>query len=414
MEICNNDSDNLISHEDALKELFKSSNSIKVKEDIELSDSIGRVLYEDILSPINVPPFDNSAMDGYAINLADELQNVPGIKKFPIVSRVIAGDIADTLNENDACRIFTGAMIPAGANTIVKQEDCDEIENGFVEVYTIIRLGSNIRPKAQDIKKDDLIIKKGTKITPLNIGIIASIGISTVVVYKKLNVGLFFTGNELTLPGDILLPGKIYNSNQFSIASILTSLNCNLVNIGIIPDSLETTKESLVQLSEKCDMILTTGGVSVGDEDYVKQAVEELGKINLWKIRTKPGKPIAFGEINNALFLGLPGNPVSSIVTLMMYGIPCIKKMQGISNYRNTPTQIKANFTRKEVESRREFVRVSVNDDGLEPKLDLYQNQGSNILSSISESTGLAELFEHTKYNHNDMITYYGYQQILS
>lgn len=415
MEDCTVDSNSLIDHEVALEKILGLAKKPTSVSSRALTDSLGLVLAEDIFSPINVPAFDNSAMDGYAIHVPDQLMGKPGVKVFLIVSRVVAGEVGEPLKPNEACRIFTGAQIPEGANTVLKQEDCDDIDGLFVEVYTPIISDSNIRLKAQDISKNSLIITKGTRITPLNIGAIASMGINEVSVYDKLSVGLLCTGSELIDPGDKSSPGKIFNSNIFSIESMLTALNCNVINAGTISDSFTKTKDTLNQLSQKCDIVITTGGVSVGDEDHVKSAVGELGSINLWKAKVKPGKPIAFGKINDSSFIGLPGNPVSAIITLMIYGVPFIKKLQGIVDYQNKKFTSKVNFERKHSETRREFVRVSIehNDNGGH-HLNLHPSQSSNILTSITESTGFAELQENQRYNMMDVVSYYDFTKILN
>lgn len=400
----------LESYEDALSSLLSLSSDFPKTINISINDCMGRIVSEDIFSSINVPSFDNSAMDGYAICAPSGLINTPGIKEFKLMSRVAAGEMAGSINENEACRIFTGAPIPNGTTAVIRQEDCDEIKSGFVEVYSPIRVSDNIRPMGQDIKAGQTVLKKGTKITSLNIGVLASIGLLSVPVFSKIKVGVICTGAELTSQGDELRPGMIYNSNIHSIKSILSDLNCDIVSVETIPDSLSETRNSIDNLSSKCQVIITSGGISVGEEDYVKEAVEELGHINLWKVKTKPGKPFAFGNINKCVFIGLPGNPVSTVISLMLYGVPFLKKMQGRATFMNNPVKLPLADKRRNPSFRKEFTRANLD---INNRLVLIQNQSSNILTSIMNSSGIVELDEEFVYNKHDLVNFYEFTKIL-
>ena len=325
----------LISADDALAFLLDSSIAASRIEVVSLDDSLDRVLAGNIQSTINVPGFDNSAMDGYTIALDDHQVSQKNLV-FNVVDRIPAGSTGNELKMGCAARIFTGAPIPKGANTVVMQEECQLSKDGTqILIERPIKLNENIRPTGNDITKDGIILSKGRKIQPQDISLAASVGIGNLEVFKKIKVGVFFTGDELVEPGNSLTPGKIYNSNRYALVALLKQVGCDVINLGNIEDKLKATCDALESLSNQCDLIMTTGGVSVGEEDHVKPAVEKLGELNLWKIRMKPGKPLAFGKVKQVPFIGLPGNPVSSFVTFCIFSLPFIKKMQGNSHYES-------------------------------------------------------------------------------
>ncbi len=375
---------------------------------VSLDDALQKILADDICANINVPEFDNSAMDGYAIALKPEQISTPGILNFKITDRIQAGSTGSTLAPGCAARIFTGAPIPQGANTVIMQEVCEVSKDGCsIETWQPLSLNENIRPLGNDISSGDVILKKGRQLKAQDIALTASIGVKELRVFKQLKVGLFFTGDELIEPGETLKNGEIFNSNRYALVALLTQLNCNIVNLGNIKDDFNATLNALDTLADDCDLIITTGGVSVGEEDHVKPAVEKLGKLSLWRIKVKPGKPLAFGHIGKSAFIGLPGNPVSAMVTFFLFAQPFIKKMQGMSNYKNQPIQVQTNFYWLKPKPRREFVRVRLDHTTMPASASLYPKQGSDVLSSIVWADGLLEIPEDTTFSQGKVLNYY-------
>ena len=400
-------SDSLMSADDALEFLIDSALVSEQTEAISLDDSVGRILSKDIHSKINVPGFDNSAMDGYTIALGDKSVTETN-QTFKVVDRIAAGSIGNDLKEGNAARIFTGAPIPKGANTVVMQEECQASKDGSkITIIRSINLNENIRLTGNDIVKNDVILKTGKKIEPEDISLAASVGIGELEVFKRLKVGVFFTGDELVEPGNSLKAGKIYNSNRYALVALLKNVECEVVNLGNIKDNFDSTCDALEKLSKDCDLIMTTGGVSVGEEDHVKPAVEKLGSINLWKIKMKPGKPLAYGQVRNIPFIGLPGNPVSSFVTYCIFALPFIKKMQGNSDFKNKPIKVKTNFDCKRAKPRREYARVQIDYSSDIPMASLYPKQGSDVMSSVVWADGIIEIPENTSFDSGTILDYY-------
>ena len=308
----------MITYAEALAMLLREAEPIHETETIPLMYSTGRVLAEDVTSMIDVPGWDNSQMDGYclrAADLASASENAP--VRLPVAERIAAGKVGVALEPGTCARIFTGAPMPEGADTVVPQEEVER--DGDMAVFrTAPKKGAWVRRQGSDVAAGSVILKKGVRMTPGAIGMTASIGRAYVTVYRKLRVGVFFSGDELVQPGEPLRPGGIYNSNRFMIRSLLTLFGCEATDLGSIPDSLEATKRALENAAETSDVIMTTGGMSVGEEDHIKPAVEALGRIDLWRVKLKPGKPLAFGEVKGVPFIGLPGNPVSGFVVCLM------------------------------------------------------------------------------------------------
>jgi len=399
--------DSLMSTDDALTLLFDSAIVSTQTEISSLDSSIGRILAQDICSNINVPGFDNSSMDGYTIAL-DENNTSMTNQSFDVVDRITAGSTGNELKRGNAARIFTGAPIPPGANTVVMQEECQASDDGSqITIKRAINLKENIRPTGNDILKNDVILSAGKKIEPQDIALAASVGIAELEVFKKLKVGVFFTGDELVEPGKPLTPGKIYNSNRYALVALLNKAGCDVINLGNIKDNLDSTCNALERLSSECDLIITSGGVSVGEEDHVKPAVEKLGKLSLWRIKMKPGKPLAYGQVRNIPFIGLPGNPVSSFVTYCIFALPFIKKMQGNSNFKTETIKVKANFDCKRAKPRREFARVRIDYSSEIPLANLYPKQGSDVMSSIVWADGFIEIPENTTFENGTILNYY-------
>ena len=400
-------SDSLMSADDALEFLIDSALVSEHTEITSLDDSVGRILSEDIHSKINVPGFDNSAMDGYTIAL-DEKKLDSINQTFSVVDRIAAGSTGKELKKGNAARIFTGAPIPKGANTVIMQEECQASEDGSeITISRSIELNENIRPTGNDILKNDVVLKTGKKIEPEDISLAASVGIGELQVFKRLKVGVFFTGDELVEPGNSLKVGKIYNSNRYALVALLKNAGCEVINLGNIKDNFDSTCGALEKLSNDCDLIMTTGGVSVGEEDHVKPAVEKLGSLSLWKIKMKPGKPLAYGQVKNIPFIGLPGNPVSSFVTYCIFALPFIKKIQGNSNFKNKPIKVKTNFDCKRAKPRREYARVKIDYSSEIPIASLYPKQGSDVMSSVVWADGIIEIPENTVFDTGTILDYY-------
>ena len=399
--------DSLMSADDALSFLLNSASVSNKTETVSLDNSLGRILASDIHSTINVPGFDNSAMDGYTIALDDSQVSQTNLS-FDIVDRITAGSTGNELKKGCTARIFTGAPIPKGANTVVMQEECELSEDGSqISVERAINLNENIRPTGNDILESDVILSSGKQIQPQDISLAASVGVGEIVVFKKIKVGVFFTGDELVEPGNPLSPGKIYNSNRYALVALLNQVGCDVINLGNIEDKLDATCDALETLEGQCDLIMTTGGVSVGEEDHVKPAVEKLGELNLWKIRMKPGKPLAYGKVKQTPFIGLPGNPVSSFVTFCIFSLPFIKKMQGNTNYDSKILKVKANFDCKRAKPRREYARVRIDYSSETPLANLYPKQGSDVMSSVVWADGLIEIPENTTFEAGTILNYY-------
>lgn len=405
-------SDSLMSADDALSFLIDSASVTAMTEAVSLDDSLGRILASDIHSTINVPGFDNSAMDGYTIALNDN-QVAQENLSFDVVDRIAAGSTGNDLKIGNAARIFTGAPIPNGANTVVMQEECTLSEDkSQITVKRAINLNENIRPTGNDILKDNVILSSGRQIKPQDISLAASVGVGELVVFKKIKVGVFFTGDELVEPGNPLTLGKIYNSNRYALVALLKQVGCDVINLGNIEDKLDATCEALEALESQCDLIMTTGGVSVGEEDHVKPAVEKLGELNLWKIRMKPGKPLAYGKVKQTPFIGLPGNPVSSFVTFCIFSLPFIKKMQGNSNYESKILKVKTNFDCKRAKPRREYARVRIDHSTETPLANLFPKQGSDVMSSVVWADGIIEIPENTTFETGTILNYYSMSEL--
>jgi molybdopterin molybdotransferase len=389
---------------DALNRILEAAKKINgerklVIDSLPLEDSLGLTLAEDQISEIDVPPADNSAMDGYAIN-CDAL-STSATTHFTISQTITAGSVPQKLAVGTAARILTGAEIPAGANAVVMQEQCEMKVNAVVVPAGIAR-HNNVRTRGQDIQVGDRILQQGHVLRPQDIGLLASIGIAKVPIFRPLTVAILSTGDELVEPGQPLVAGKIYNSNRYLLKGFLKKLNMNVLDLGVVEDNLDATKACLSKAAALADCIISTGGVSVGDEDHVKRALGELGVLDIWRIALKPGKPLAFGAIDNVPFFGLPGNPVSTFVTFLLFVKPFLCVQQGRTNTPPTATLLIANFSTKANAKRQEYVRVRRNVN----KLDIFSNQSSGVLSSVVQADGLAVIPIGQAINLGDTIEY--------
>lgn len=373
-----------LSVDEALERLLAGARAVAETETVPTLSAAGRVLATAQRSTMNVPPLDNSAMDGYAVRLADLKGSEPRLK---VSQKILAGSVGAPLSAGTAARIFTGAPIPAGADAVVMQEYC-MVEGDQIVVKKIPQPGEWIRRVGSDIRSGDAILSAGIRLRPQDTGLAASIGIASLPAYRRVRLGLFFTGDELVMPGDPLPPGRIYNSNRFTLNGLAHAFDCEVRDYGIVPDSLDATRAALRRAAAECDLIVTSGGVSVGDADFVKPAVEAEGELLMWRISMKPGRPLAFGRIGRATFIGLPGNPVSSFVTFLIFVRPFLLRTQGIAEVRPHAIQARADFDWPDPDARREFLRVKWNARG---GLDLYHTQDSAVLTSTAWADGLVD-----------------------
>lgn len=375
----------MITLTEAQARLSDSANCQLGSELVVLGDALGRVASVDVVSSIAIPPSDNSAMDGFAVRAADlELS-----MNLAISQRIPAGLAPAALQAGTAARIFTGGVIPEGADAVVIQENC-EFNDTEVTLLKPVSSGDNVRPKGQDIQAGATVVRKGQRLSAIDLSLLASIGQSQVSVYTPLRVAIFSTGDELIEPGKPLAPGQIYNSNRPLLMALCRQLGFAVIDCGIVEDTLEATKNALASAAEKADIIVSSGGVSVGEEDHVKPAVEALGKLDMWKVHMKPGKPVAFGDIDGTPFLGLPGNPVSSFVVFQLLAVPLMRALQGQQQGSQLSFAVKSGFD-KAASSREEYIRVKLerNAHG-ELTAQRFHNLSSGVMSSLSWADGLA------------------------
>ncbi len=411
----------MLTAQQALDHLLLHAQAVTESENVPMQAALGRVLAQHVDSLVDVPPLDNTSMDGYAVRTVDT--KAPGTV-LKIAQRIPAGSMGTRLEPGTAARIFTGAPVPPGADAIVMQEDCVIAEGASdqVQINTVPTCGQWIRRRGEDLTAGITALFAGTFLRPQELGVAASAGLTHLNVKRKVRVAAFFTGDELSLPGEPLKPGGIYNSNRDTLLACIKSLGCDATDFGIVPDSLEATKETLRKASKDHDLIITSGGVSVGEEDHIKPAVTSEGRLDLWQIAIKPGKPLAFGAVrkpdssgNNAnpetWFIGLPGNPVSSFVTFLLFVRPFILKLQGRDARAPQSYPMRADFDWPKADRRNEFLRVKINAQG---GLDLFPNQSSGVLTSASWGDGLVDCPPGATFNTGDMVKYIPFDALLS
>jgi molybdopterin molybdotransferase len=414
----------LKSLDDALAQLLAAVSPLQATESVATLQADGRVLAVDAVSALHVPPQDNSAMDGYAVRVADvaNVADASGVKaRFMVVSqRIAAGSAGAPLLPGTVARIFTGAPIPQGADAVVMQEDCTSLDvaiNGQSQIIVNASpvAGQWIRRAGEDVARGSVVLQRGQRLGPAELGMAAGVGMAHLEVVRRPRVALFSTGDELVMPGQMspqdMPPGAIYNSNRFFLHSLLRRMGCEVTDLGIVPDQRDATIDALRNAAHTHDVILTSGGVSVGEEDHIKPAVQSLGSLDLWQIAVKPGKPFAHGRIDNAHFIGLPGNPVSSFITFLLLVRPFLLQLQGVPQVAIKTVASRADFTWARADKRREFLRVRRNAEG---GLDLFPNQSSGVLTSVVWGDGLVDNPSGRTIAPGDVVQYVAFSELLA
>ncbi len=437
----------LLTLDEALARLVAgcAPHALTASETVSTFDALGRVLAAEVRSALDVPPADNTSMDGYAVRAAD----VPEAGTVLAVSqRIPAGVVGLPLAPGTAARIFTGAQLPAGADAVVMQEQCETVADGGaghghgrVRVQTVPAAGLWVRRQGEDVREGAIVLERGTRLTPQALGLAASVGAGSLSVLRRPRVAVFSTGDELVMPGDPLKPGAIYNSNRYTLRGLLQAAGCEVNDLGIVPDQLDATRAALRRAALGNDLIVTSGGVSVGEEDHLRPAVIAEGRIENWQIAMKPGKPLAFGAVRRAtpggaqsggigggmvavtggvvhglpggeaLFVGLPGNPVSSFVTFLLCVGTVLRALQGMPTALPRPLPLRAAFDWPRPDKRREFVRVRRGAGG---EVALFGNQSSGVLTSAVWADGLADIAPGEVIRRGDVVRYLSLSELVS
>ena len=399
----------------ALARLLGQVVTLPDTELLPLLQAEGRVLAQDVQSALHVPAHDVSAMDGYAVR-CDDVHSGNGV--LEVSQRIAAGAVSAPLEPHTVARIFTGAPIPEGADAVVMQEECMAMQPSaagrpMVQINGVPVPGQWIRRAGEDVARGSVVLPRGTRLAAAELGLAASVGLASVEVTRRPTVALFSTGNELIMPGSVppqdMPAGSIYNSNRYFLHRLLQRMGCDVTDLGIVPDDLDATVKALQDASQTHDVILTSGGVSVGEEDHVKPAVQSLGSLDLWQVAIKPGKPFAHGRVGNSHFIGLPGNPVSSFVTFLVLVRPFLLRLQGVQDVAMKTISVRADFDKPQADKRQEFLRVRRNDQG---GLDLFPNQSSGVLTSIVWGDGLVDTPPGRAIIYGDMVRYISFADL--
>lgn len=400
--------DTLMNVDDARTQLMKAARVLPDAERVPLDAALRRILAETPVSAVQVPPADNSAVDGYALRAADAPEGL-----LPVSQRIPAGQAPQPLAPGTAARIFTGAAIPEGADTVVMQENTDD-DGDRVRLLQSPTAGQNIRSAGQDIDTGDTLIRAGTRLDPWHLGLLASAGLPAVAALRPLKVAIISSGDELVPPDQPLAPGQIHNSNQPMLTGLVRAAGWEPVPFHTMTDTLEATRETLAQAADQADAIVTTGGVSVGEEDHIRDAIQALGELDLWRMAIKPGKPLAFGHIGNTPVLGLPGNPAAVLVTFLVLARPFLRACQGENGeLMPRPCSVPAGFSMARPQSRREFQRVRCRSIEGRTWLEPAPTQSSGVLSSACWSDGLAIIPEHQTVEVGDPLPFLSFSELL-
>ena len=401
-------------HAQALEILSENMRTIASVETVSLSNANGRILACDVIAPRNIPAFDNAAVDGYAY-AHDDFEPTGGF--FPLKNRIAAGDTAEIeLPGFAAARIFTGAKMPKGADTIAMQEDCmlhDEDGGPYISIPAGLKKGANCRLAGEDVATDEIVAKSGIKLRPQDLAAIASTGTNEIQVYRPLKIGLLSSGNEILRPGETFEQGKVYDANHFMLSGLLENLNVEINDLGVCPDDAEKVHALLKDASTKFDVIISSGGASKGEEDHFVDELRDLGKCHLWQLAVKPGRPMSFGQIDDTLVFTLPGNPVAAFVCFSLYVRPSIQSLSGAEFNKPQRYQMPAGFSIKSKPDRREFLRGYIVNEGDAPVAMKFDRDGSGLITGLRESSGLIEISEETtSVSKGDMINFSPYSEL--
>ena len=417
--------------DEAIEYLLTQVSTTEQIETVPLSMAVGRVLAEDQISTIDVPPMANSAMDGYAVRFCDLNSNEPMV----VSQRIPAGTVGSPHQPNTVARIFTGAPVPEGADTVIMQEQCTVEasvagtgENNMVSLpdKTDVEQGQNVRAAGEDLRVGQQLLSAGTRLRPQELGLLASVGVSKIAVFKKLKIAVLSTGDELIEPGSATQPGQIYNSNRYTLEGLISGIDLECVSLGIVADSHAATEIALQQAASKADVIITSGGVSVGEEDHVKAVIEQSGFLHLWKLAIKPGKPFAYGEFDGTPVLALPGNPAAVLITFLIVAKPYLLKMQGQSAVQDMPMVVEADFELSKPSIRRRYLQGQLSQSAAsntaataETSLtsltaQIYPNQSSGILSGPSWASGVVVVDIGQTVHRGDPVQFYSYADLLA
>jgi len=400
----------LISVDQALNFILDRARVVAGSGPVDLREVSGRILRESLSSPLDVPGYDNSQMDGYAVRTEDINT---GEVCLPVSQYIPAGKPGQRLQPGTAARIFTGAVIPAGADAVIMQENCRP-QGDSVVISGPLEPGLNIRPRGNDIRIGDQVLRAGDRLTPPAVGLAASLGVQRLTVSRPLRVAIFSSGDELKEPGQCLEPGEIFNSNRYTLTALLAALACECLDLGQVADTLEATEAALQEAGANADVVISSGGISVGEEDHVKAALERIGKLEMWKVAVKPGKPLAYGRIGEADFLGLPGNPVSTLVTFCLFVRPFLLKRMGAQQILPVRQPVRAGFDWPTPRNRREFPRARITGrSGDLSVAELHPRQSSEVLSSTVWAQGLVEIPEGCRVNQGQILNYISFSELF-
>ncbi|MDQ7075016.1 MAG: molybdopterin molybdotransferase MoeA [Gammaproteobacteria bacterium] len=395
--------------EETLEHLLSQAKPVTEIEWLATEAALGRVLAEDQLAAVSVPAWDNSAMDGYALRYAD----LQAGKPLTVAQRIPAGAVGTFLESGTAARIFTGAPVPEGADTVVMQEHCQRDDDLLTLAHEVAK-GANIRRIGEDVRQGEVILNQGVKLSPQHLGLAASVGLAKMPVYRRLKVAILCTGDELIPPGEPLGAGQIHDSNRYTFIGLLQALGCEVIDLGRVADDFVATQEALSEAAAKADLVLASGGVSVGEEDHVKAAVESLGALSLWRVAIRPGKPLAFGFVGETPFIGVPGNPVSLFVTVAILARPFILRCQGRDAVLPNSFSVRSGFDWSRPDKRREYMRVRLYSEQGQLTAEAHPSRSSGVLSSVTWSDGLAILPEGKAHKKGDLLEFIPFSELLN